>query len=114
MVNTNIEWIAMSDQNIINTIGAFIKRKRLEQNNTQMQIAEDAGVNRCTLSQIENGTAISLTSLIQILRALNLLHILDGFSSTPHFSPMALARLEQKERKRARNKSDTQRPESEW
>jgi transcriptional regulator with XRE-family HTH domain len=43
---------------IVEAIGAFLKHKRLNQNKTQAQIAEDAGLNRWTLSQIENGEAI--------------------------------------------------------
>ena len=77
--NTNIDWVAMTDNSIISAIGNFIRHKRLEQNKTQAQIATRAGINRWTLSQVENGESVTLVSLIQILRALDLLYLLNIF-----------------------------------
>lgn len=121
MDNTNIEWISMSDKAIITSIGEYLKHQRLTQNKTQAKIAEAAGINRWTMSQIENGEAISLTSLIQILRALNLFNVLDGFRIETQISPIALAKLEKKKRQRARNKENNppsrqagKQNESEW
>ena len=98
MVNTNTEWIAMSDRNIVNTIGSFIKNERLKRNKTQAQLAEEAGINRWTISQIENGEAITLLSLIQIMRALNVLELLDIFSIKQEISPIELAKKDQQKR----------------
>lgn len=111
--NTNIDWVAMTDRAIISAIGNFIRHKRLEQNKTQAQIATKAGINRWTLSQIENGESVTLVSLIQILRALDLLHLLNIFKIEKKISPIELAKLERQKRQRARNKKD-QTPESEW
>lgn len=110
---TNIDWFAMSDSAIVAKIGAFIKNNRLQQNITQAQLAESAGINRWTVSQIEKGEAISLHSLILILRALQLLHIFDAFVFKPQISPLEIAKQEQKKRKRARNKNNNQNL-SEW
>lgn len=107
MVNTNLNMVSMSDKSIITSIGEYLKTQRLDQNKTQAQIAEAAGINRWTVSKIENGEAISLSSLIPILRALKLLNILDIFEVETEISPIELAKLEQKKRKRARN-SDTE------
>ena len=114
MVNININWIAMSDQNIVKTIGEFLKTQRLNQNKTQSQLAGEAGLNRWTLSQIENGEGITLNSLIQILRSLNLLSVLDNFTIEQQVSPLELARTEYKKRQRARNKLNNDKIESEW
>lgn len=103
MENTNMKWVSMSDKAIIASIGEYLKHQRLTQNITQAKIAETAGVNRATMSQIENGEAISLTSLIQILRALKLLNVLDKFKIETQLSPLELAKLEKKKRQRARN-----------
>lgn len=105
MENTNLEWTSLSDKAIISSIGNYLKHQRLQQNKTQSQIAEAAGINRWTMSQIEKGEAISLTSLIQILRALNLLNVLDKFKIETQISPIDLAKLEKKKRLRARNKN---------
>lgn len=106
MGNTNIDWLSMSDKSIVSKIGEYIKDQRLLQNKTQANIAEIAGINRWTMSKIENGEPISLTSLIQILRALNLLDVLNVFKSKPQVSPLELAKLEKQKRQRARSGSE--------
>ena len=115
MVNTNIEWVSRSDKSIVSIIGNYIKHQRLIQNKTQATIAENAGVNRWTLSKVENGEPISLTSLIQVLRALNLLDILDVFKIETQLSPLALAKLEKQKRQRAsRGSEKNNQNESQW
>ncbi|TVZ55078.1 transcriptional regulator, XRE family [Lutibacter sp. Hel_I_33_5] len=114
MVNTNNNWISMNDKSIIKSIGNYIKHQRLNQNKTQGKIAKTAGVNRSTISQIENGEAISLSSLIQILRALNLLSVLDVFNVNTQPSPLELAKIEKQKRKRARDTNDNPKNESKW
>lgn len=115
MANTNIEWFSMSDKAIISVIGEYIKQQRLIQNKTQAKIAEDAGINRWTMSKVENGEPISLISLIQILRALNLLDILDIFKTNTQISPLELAKLEKQKRQRAsRENTNKEQNESEW
>lgn len=114
MGNTSTKWTSMTDKSIIESIGKYIKHQRLTQNKTQSQIAEHAGINRWTLSQIENGEVISLTSLIQILRALDILNVLDTFKVEPRVSPITLAKLEKQKRQRARNTDTNTKNESEW
>ncbi len=114
MANINYNWVSMSDKAIISTIGRYVKQQRLLQNKTQAKIAEVAGVNRWTVSQLEKGEAVSLISLLQILRALDLLHVLDHFKIETQLSPLELAKLEKKKRQRARSKDDNKQNESEW
>jgi len=105
MANTNNNWVSMSDSTIVKTIGEYIKHSRLDQNKTQAQIAKEAGINRWTLSQIENGESITLASLIQILRALDLLQLLNIFTIEEKISPIEYAKLREKKRKRASSKN---------
>ena len=105
MENASNNWIAMSDNAIIGAIGEFIKQKRLQENKSQALLAKEAGLNRSTLVQIENGGSITLSSLIQILRVLNLLHLLDIFTIEDKISPIEYARLKEKKRLRAGKKS---------
>ncbi|PKQ64468.1 transcriptional regulator [Labilibaculum filiforme] len=114
MGNANNYWVLMSDKAIISTIGRYVKQQRLLQNKTQAKTAEVAGVNRWTISQLEKGEAVSLLSLLQILRALDLLHVLDNFKIETQISPLELAKLEKKKRQRARSKDDNEQNESEW
>lgn len=92
----------MNDSALIEQIGYTVRRKRLAQNKTQAQVASDAGINRWTLSQLENGESVNLTSLIQILRVLELLDFMESFVVDDTMSPIEYAKLKEKERKRAR------------
>ena len=111
--NTNINWASMTDNAIIKAIGAYIKHQRLEQNKTQAQVAKEAGINRWTLSQIENGGSVTLATLVQILRVLDLLHLLDIFTVKEKISPIEYAKLREKEKKRSRSKNKPG-EDSEW
>jgi len=117
MGKININYIQMSDGAIVAQIGSFIKHTRVKQNKTQAQLAEISGLNRWTISQIENGESITLSSLIQILRALGCLYILEAFNYSEEISPLEYAKLKkQKTRQRVRNKTrdKTNKNDLEW
>ncbi len=103
MENININWSELSDNAVLEQIGRFVQQSRLKQNKSQQQIADAAGVNRSTLSQIENGKGGTMISLIQILRVLGQLSFVKAFKVEDRPSPMYLATLEMKKRKRARS-----------
>lgn len=110
-------WYAMSDPAIVKELGSLIKYIRLQKNITQQQLAEQVGLNRTTISQLENGRASSLLSFIQVLRGLNMLEIFNTFSERPSISPLKLVKKERSMRKKAsvKKKSDHQEPEkSTW
>ena len=94
----------MSDVAIVKQIGSYIKHVRLQQRKTQAQLANIAGLNRWTISQIENGESITLTSFIQILRALDSLYVLNAFEVTDEISPLEYAKLKKHKKERVRNK----------
>lgn len=98
-----INWIAMSDIALAQTIGAFIKHHRLAQNKTQEEIANAANISRSTLSLLEKGEAITVPTLLQVLRVLDLLYIMDVFKIQEQISPIELAKMDQQKRQRARN-----------
>lgn len=94
----------MSDKALLQYLGKFIKDHRMQQNRSQEQLATDAGVSRSTVSLLERGQPVALTSFLQILRVLNQLHVLTAFKVEPQYSPMQLAKLEQQKRQRAGRK----------
>jgi len=104
MRNTSIDWVQMSDVAIVRQIGSYIKQMRLQQNKTQAQLAGMAGLNRWTISQIENGESITLASFIQILRALDSLFVLNAFEVPDETSPLEYAKLLKHKKERVRNK----------
>jgi transcriptional regulator with XRE-family HTH domain len=103
MEKTSIDWYSMSDKGILILIGQFIQESRLQQNKTQQQVADFAGINRSTVGQIEKGNGGTLLSLLQVLRVLEQLPVLQIFEAEKKVSPLALAKLEQQKRQRARN-----------
>lgn len=112
---SNIRWQAMSDRAIIERLGYFIKHHRLEQNKTQDELATEAGINRSTLNLVESGKVGSMLTLIQLLRALNQLIVLEPFDVKTTISPLQLAKIEQQKRKRASPiKKNRIKPKSNW
>jgi transcriptional regulator with XRE-family HTH domain len=109
-----IDWVSMSDISLTKTIGAFIKHHRLAQNKTQEEVANAANISRSTLGLLEKGEAITTPTLIQVLRVLDLLYIMDIFKIETQISPIALAKLDQKQRQRARNKDKNNSEKSDW
>lgn len=91
----------MSDKALSMYIGAFIKHLRMESNKTQDLLAKEAGISRSTLSLLERGETVTLGTLIQVLRVLDALNVLEVFTVKQTLSPLALAKIEKKKRKRA-------------
>jgi len=112
----NINWSFSTDRTIAERIGLFVKHSRLNQNRSQQELASAAGINRSTLSLFEGGKkSVSLLTLIQLLRALDLLSSLAIFDSKPQISPLLLAEQELKLRKRAaKGKPIVPQPKSDW
>ncbi len=112
--NSYKNWIAMSDKALQKHIGDFIKHHRMEQNKTQGKLATEAGISRSTLSLLERGESVTLPTLIQVLRMLDQLQIMDAFRIEKQISPILLARMEQEKRQRVREKKKDIQPESDW
>lgn len=98
------KWEAMSNKSLMETIGRFIQSHRLNQNKTQNQMANIAGISRSTLSLLERGEKVRIDSFIQVLRALDLLYIMDVFKVQDQISPIEYAKLKKKQRKYASSK----------
>ncbi len=107
-------WLSMSDKALAQHIGVFVKHHRLEQNKTQDELATAAGISRSTLSLLERGERVTLATLIQALRVLDQLHVMEAFDVQENISPLALAKIEQEKRKRARVKNKANTDKSEW
>lgn len=101
-------WSLMSDKSLLKQIGLFVQSHRLNQNKSQERVAEAAGISRSTLSLLERGEKVRIDSLIQVLRVLDLLYVMDVFKVNEQISPLEYAKLQKKQRKQASpKKSDT-------
>ena len=106
MENTNNNWNELSDNALQAMIGQFIQQSRIRQNKSQQEVADASGINRSTLSQIENGRGGTLLTLIQILRVLDQISFLKVFKVEEKASPLYLAKMEMKKRRRSRKTND--------
>jgi transcriptional regulator with XRE-family HTH domain len=97
-------WSALSNRAVNELLGGFIRQSRIRQNKTQYQLAREAGIARSTLSLFEKGDNSSLLVFIQLLRALNLLYLLNEFQIKEQFSPLQLAKIEHSKRQRVKPK----------
>lgn len=91
----------MSDRAILREIGRRLKRRRLERNLSQQSLATMAGLNRSTVSECERGAPVGLLTFVQLLRALEALDELAAMLPDPGPSPLQLASLKGRERRRA-------------
>lgn len=91
----------MSDQAILAEIGARCKRRRLNRNLTQQEVADQAGLTRVTVGEFERGASAGMLTLIRILRVLGALEELDAFLPNTGPSPLQLAKLQGRQRQRA-------------
>lgn len=109
-------WYSMSDPAIAFELCATLKEIRLQQNLTQEQLAEKAGLSRSAISKMEIGkSTVSLITVIQVLRVLQQLHLFDNWKVAAKVSPIKVAKLSAKSRLRASRKEiKKNQEESEW
>ncbi len=90
---------------VLTEMGERISRLRIDQNLTQAELADRAGIGLRTLQRLESGAAASqLSSLIKVCQALGLEQRLDALFPKPEVSPIALMKLQEGGRQRASGK----------
>lgn len=91
----------MTDPALLTELGARLERTRLERDLTQAQLAAAASVGVNTVKRLEGGEGATLTNVLRVLRALDLLGGLDRAIPEPVPSPMQQLRLRGLQRRRA-------------
>jgi putative transcriptional regulator len=92
----------LSNNAILADLGTRLRRLRLNANISQDALAEATGLSRKTIQNAEQGGNASMDTVVRMLRALDALDQLDNFMPAPGPSPVQLARLHGKTRRRAR------------
>jgi len=98
----------LSDKATLALLGSRVQRERLNRNLSQAELAEHAGLGVRTIRYLEAGRQTTVETLIRVLRALGKLEALDALLPEPGLSPLQLAKLKGRERRRAgkrRNKT---------
>jgi transcriptional regulator with XRE-family HTH domain len=91
----------VTDEAILSELGGRLVQRRLELQLTQERLAEQAGVSKRTVERIEAGATAQMSTLIRLLRGLELLDRLETLVPVAESRPMDLVRLKGKARKRA-------------
>ena len=99
---------AMTDGALMKQIGSKIKELRIINSMKQSELASASGVSVFTISAVENGKAPSMMVMIQLLRALGHLDYLDQFFGERLPSPVAYAKMLNKNKLRQRVKISSQ------
>ncbi len=90
-----------TDEAVLAQLGERLARCRLNRNQTQDEVAAEAGVSKRTVERLEAGHSAQLSNLIRVLRALGLLGNLDRLVPEPLPSPMQQLELQGRVRERA-------------
>ena len=93
-------WYSLSDIEVIGEIGKRIRLKRMSENLTQQMIADQTGLNRSTIRDIENGKSVNFLSIVPVFRRLNLFEGIDN--SIPDYDDSPVMAIKQKDRKRVK------------
>lgn len=98
----------LTDDAALAELGRRLARHRLARNRTQAEMADDAGIGRATLQRIERGESVQMTSMLRLLRTLDLLGALDATIPETIERPIEqLDRQRVRKRRRARAGGDT-------
>jgi len=100
---------SMADEAILAELGERLAQRRLDLHLTQAALAEQAGVAKRTVERIEAGASAQLTSLVRILRVLDLLAGLERLAPPPGPRPLDLLRLKGRQRRRASSQAPADR-----
>lgn len=118
---SSINWNGLTNEQIVGRLGEAIKRLRLERNMSQGDVAQHTGLDRSTVQRLEGGRPATLLTVVQVLRALDRLQLLDHWAEERTATPMMLLEQEEayqrKKRKRAgrhRPPIDPPKPKSTW
>lgn len=83
-------------------LGKRIRYKRIQKRFTQADLAERAGISIYTLQKMEMGLSYNVSTLIQVLRALNELDQMEHFLPPVEISPLNMLDSDDKISKRVR------------
>jgi transcriptional regulator with XRE-family HTH domain len=104
----------LADDAILAELGERMARRRLDLQLTQADVAEQAGIAKRTVERIEAGSSAQMSSIIRILRVLELLPELDAMIPAAAARPMDLLQRKGRVRQRAPSRSRADKPEPPW
>jgi transcriptional regulator with XRE-family HTH domain len=104
----------VSDKAVLEEIGHRLSRLRIERGVTQAKLATESGVSKRTVERIEAGESTQSSTLIRVMRALDILDSLYAAIPSSGPRPMDLLKLHGKERQRASTKTQRRSVDGKW
>lgn len=104
----------LTDNVILVELGRRLAQRRLALALTQAELAEQAGISKRTVERVEAGATTQLSTLIRMLRVLELLDAMDTLIPAVGPRPMDLLKLKGKPRQRAPRKKRVAEESWEW
>lgn len=105
----------LTDQALLERIGARLAQRRLSKNLTQGQLAEQSGLGLRTVQRLELGAAATqLSGFLRVCRVLGLLDRFDTLIPEEAASPMALLKQASHRRQRATGKKAASAEPKKW
>ena len=104
----------LTDDAVLAEIGKRIARYRIDSQMTQAELAEQAGVSKRTVERIEAGASVQFSTVIRILRVLDLLQGLDRMIPEPAPRPLDLLKQKGKVRQRASSSKPPEKAQKKW
>jgi transcriptional regulator with XRE-family HTH domain len=104
----------MTDDAVLAEFGERIAHRRLGLQLTQADVAGQAGIAKRTVERIEAGASAQMSSIVRILRVLELLPALDAMIPEASATPMDLLQRKGKVRQRASSRGRADRPRQPW
>ncbi len=95
-----MDWYSMTNTRIEAEIGERLKNVRLQYNISQSDLAKRTGLSRVSISKIERGLGVNLSSLIEIMRGLKVLENIELLIPEQEVSPIEMIRLKNKTKKK--------------
>lgn len=96
-----------TDAAVVAELGHRIARHRRERNWTQVDLAREAGLGQATVQRVEHGRSVQMTTMVRLLRTLDLLEALDA--AVPESVRLPIAELEREQRRKTRQRARARR-----
>jgi transcriptional regulator with XRE-family HTH domain len=98
----------LSDDAVLKEIGQRLAARRVQREQTQAELAREAGVSPSTVTRIEAGKSAEFASIVRLVRALGLLANFDAL--IPEAEPTPMERLAFADKRRQRVRRSKSRP----
>ena len=95
-----MDWYSLTNHRIEEVLGERLKQQRLQYNITQNELSVKTGISRVSISKIERGLGVNLSSIIAIMRALHILDNIENLVPVQEISPIEMIKLKNKNKKK--------------